>query len=116
MNFNPRLKTHIYIKLVFFVIIGLFSLKLVNTNNSTDAQIINSPNSATVVENGFQEVITKMDKQNNKIIIDGVTYDLKNPNGVHIEVAGYKTMQTNEIIMSLIYILSKNSHILFKFK
>lgn len=107
MPFNQRLRTQTYIKLITFTIIGIFSLKLVNTNNSNDIQVINAPNNNDNSENDFQETLAKYDKTNNKVIIDGVTYDLKNPNGLHFEEPGYKSMKTNEIIFSLVNVLSK---------
>jgi hypothetical protein len=105
MNFNLRFKTQIYIKLFTFIIIGIFSLKLVNSNNSTEVQTINSPNNN---DDKYEEIQAKFDKTSNKVIIDGVTYDLKNPNGVHFEEPGYKSMRTNDIIFSLVNVLSND--------
>lgn len=110
MNFNIRFKTQIYIKLITFTVIGIFSLNLVNSINSTDVQTINSPNN----NDNYEEIQAKFDKTNNKVIIDGVTYDLKNPNGLHFEEPGYKSMKTNEIIFSLVNVLSKDFQKEFK--
>jgi hypothetical protein len=103
------------IKLISFIVIGIFSLKLVNSNNSSDIQVINSTNNDNS-ENQYQEILTKFDKTKNKIIIDGVVYDLKNPNGFHSEEPGYKTMTTNNIIFSLANVFSKKIEIKKFFK
>lgn len=104
MTLKVKFKTQIFIKLITFIVIGSFSLKLVNSVNSTDIEVINSPNN-DIKNNDYQEILAKYDKTNSKIVIDGVTYDLRDSNALHSEEPGYKSMKTNEIIFSLINVL-----------
>jgi len=106
MNITKNFKTNRYIKSILFIIIAIFSLKLVNSTNESNVQIINNPQNSNP-ETKFQDIQAKYDKSNNQIIIDGITYELKNPNIFHVEEPGYKNMSTNEIVFALVNILSK---------
>jgi len=106
MNLTKNFKIQRYIKLIISIIIGIFSLKLVNTTSNNITEILNSPENMNS-NTQFQDIQAKYDKRNNQIVIDGITYELNNPNIILEEEAGYKKMSTNEIMFALINILSK---------
>jgi len=85
-----------YLKIIFFIIIVILSFAQ-STLPSGESVSLDS-------ENTYEDVLAKYDKINKKIILEGITYDLKVQEINHSEEPGYKTMNTNEIMFSLIYI------------
>ena len=105
MDLKKNLNKKTYIKLTIFLILSIFSLKIVNSTNSTTQNIPEIIN----IQNDFVNIQAKLDKINYKIIIDGITYNLVDPK-IKLEteeVAGYLKMNTSEIVFSLLYVSSK---------
>jgi len=93
-------------KFIIIISITNFLTKLVNSNNSTDFQK-NKDYNLDLLDNGFKEVKAKFDKTNNKIIIDGIIYDVRDPSAIESNLQRYKYLKTNQILLNLVNVFSK---------
>lgn len=109
---NMALKYKMFAKILIFTIFGILSLRLVNSTDQGSPQTIHNVSNEGL-DSSFSDINAQINKARNQIMIDGVVYNLVSQNKSHIqeEEAGYKNMDSSEILLALVNVSSNDFYL-----